>query len=81
MRQLYKKTKVIYDAHQEQYEVYYKNFLFWHYDSCYKFDSNPKFKMHYIKKDEAERIAIIRAKAMLATVEVWSGTNILEYYY
>ena len=81
MKPLYKKTKVIYNAHEEQYEVYYKNFLFWHYDSCYKFNSNPKFTIHHLKKEQAEQEAIKRAKAMLDTVEVWSGTNIMNYYY
>ena len=40
MKKLFKQTRVIYDAHLEEYQVYYKNFLFWKFDSCYKFDKN-----------------------------------------
>ena len=44
MKNLYKSTKAIYDAHKKEYQVYYKNWFVWKYDSCYKFDEK---KAHY----------------------------------
>ena len=38
MKKLFKQVRVIFDAHQNRYDVEYKNFLIWHYDSCYKID-------------------------------------------
>ena len=72
MKYLYKKTKVIFNAHQQQYQVYFKNFLFWHYDSCYKFDTpGIKYPSHYCTQEEAKERAIRRAKSMIETIEVW----------
>ena len=84
MKHLYKSTKVIYDAHLKEYQVYYKNWFFWKYDSCYKFDerdskgylTNPTY---YCDKNQAEERAINRAKAMLETVEVWKQSQIFYY--
>lgn len=84
MRYLYKSTKVIYDAHLKQYQVYYKNWFFWKFDSCYKFDERDAQgylcrPVHYCEKHEAEKRAIERAKAMLDTVEVWKQTQTFYY--
>ncbi len=79
MKLLYKTTKVIYDAHLKQYQVYYKNWLFWKFDSAYKFDEHPSRPVHYADKKKAEERAINRASAMLDTVEVWKQTNITYY--
>ena len=84
MKNLFKSTKVIYDAHLKEYQVYYKNFLFWHFDSCYKFDERGKDghltkRYYYFEKHEAEKQAIERASAMLDTVEVWKKSNI-QYF-
>ena len=73
MKHLFKSTKVIFNAHQNQYEVYYKNWFVWRFDSCYKFDEkkasyNP---VHYCDNEQARKRAIARAEAMLETVEVW----------
>jgi hypothetical protein len=77
MKYLYKSTKVVYDAHLKEYQVYYKNWFLWRYDSCYKFDeSYTKYPVHYSSKESAEEKAIARAKAMLNTVEVWRGYNL-----
>jgi hypothetical protein len=76
MKNLFKQTKVIYDDHQKQYEVYYRNFFVWRFDSCYKFNTDHPYTPYSIaQKNEAEERAIQRAKAMLATVEVWRGSN------
>lgn len=74
MKHLYKSTKVIFNAHLKEYQVFYKNWLFWKYDSCYKYDErdgksyNP---VHYCDKDTAKQRAITRAEDMLETVEIW----------
>lgn len=75
MKNLFKQTKVIYNDHQKQYEVYYRNFFIWRFDSCYKFDTGHPYPHYDVKKEEAEKRAIDRAKAMLNTVEVWRGSN------
>ena len=75
MKNLFKQTRVIYDAHLEKYEVYYKNFLFWKFDCSYGFDSpQSPYKTYYCTQKEAEERAITRAKAMLETVEVYRGS-------
>ena len=83
MKNLFKTTRVVYDAHLKEYQVYYKNWFFWKFDSCYKFDELDKGKryspIHYCTKEEAEKRAIERAAAMLDTVEVWKKSNIAYY--
>ena len=84
MKPLYKSTKVIYDAHLKEYQVYYKNFLFWKYDSCYHFDERDSkgyltSPVHYCTSEQAQERAINRAKAMLDTVEVWKQSQVLYY--
>lgn len=84
MKHLYKSTKVIYDAHLKEYQVYYKNWFFWKYDSCYKFDERDSrgyitSQVHYCNKNQAEERAIHRAKAMLETVEVWKQSQVFYY--
>ena len=80
MKNLFKQTRVIYDAHLKRYDVEYKNFLFWKYDSCYKYDDELKNPVHYETKKRAEERAIERASAMLDTVVVWQKSNIYWYY-
>lgn len=65
MKYLYKQTKVVYDAHMEEYNVYYKNFLFWKYDRTYKVDQQ------YFRDEEAKKAAIAYANNILKTVEVY----------
>ena len=79
MKNLFKQTRVIYDAHLKEYQVYYKNWFFWKFDSCYKFDERDAkgyliTRFHYCEKHEAEKRAINRASAMLETVEVYRGS-------
>jgi hypothetical protein len=76
VKSLYKSVKVIYNAHQKQYEIWYKNLFKWHFDSCYKFDVNDRNTIYYRNKHRAEEMAVERAKGMLNTVEVWRGSNI-----
>lgn len=76
MKFLYKSTKVVYDAHLKEYQVYYKNWFTWKYDSCYKFDDQTtKYPVHYSSEESAKDRAIHRAKSMLNTVEVWRGSQ------
>lgn len=76
MKPLYKSVKVIYNAHQKQYEIWYRNWFMWHFDSCYKFDEDLSRPNHYRDKQRAEEMAIEQAKCMLNTVEVWRGSTI-----
>ena len=65
MKYLFKQTKVVYDAHLEEYNVYYKNFLFWKFDRAYKVNSQ------YFRDEEAKKAAIAYANNILKTVEVY----------
>lgn len=73
MKRLFKQTKVIYNAHENTYEVYYKNFLRWKFDRAYKVGE-------YLDKERAKELAIERAKAMLSTVEVYRSKDEVRYF-
>ena len=77
MKPLYLTTKVLLNAHLKEYQVYYKNWFFWQYDSCYKYDEGNS-KSHYCDKDTAKERAITRAKSMLEIVEVWRRSQIIN---
>lgn len=64
MKRLYKTVKVIHDGHKKQYEIWYRNWFVWRFDSCYKISE-------YTNQKLAEELAIERAKGMISTVEVW----------
>ena len=64
MKRLFKKTKVVYDAHLDEYQVYYKNFLFWNLHRSY-------VVTQYLRDDAAKAAAVELAKNMLDTVEVY----------
>ena len=64
MKRLFKKTKVVYDAHMNEYIVYYKNFLFWKYDRCYKVSE-------YMTNETAKDLAITYANNILSSVEIY----------
>ena len=72
MKNLFKQTRVVYDAHLKEYNVQYKNFLFWKFAECYKVD-------RYVSDEKAKELAITRAKNMLDTVEVYRSPK--PYYY
>jgi hypothetical protein len=72
MKRLFKQTKVIYDAHLQCYDVYYKNFLIWQFDQAYPVNNHNN-------NETAKRMAIDRAKNMLDTVEVYRSAE--PYYY
>lgn len=72
MKYLFRTAKVIYDGSENQYEVYYRNWFFWQFDSVYKVDT-------YLPDWTAKEHAILRAEALLKTVEVWRQSNI-NYY-
>lgn len=80
MKTLYKQVKVIYNAHEKQYEIWYRNLFLWHFDSCYKFDEDARRPNHYRSKQRAKEIALERAKSMLNTVEIWRGSNLWGKY-
>lgn len=64
MKYLFRKTKVVYDAHLQEYKIYVKNFLFWKYDRSYKVGQ-------YMLDETAKEQAIDYAKNILNTVEVY----------
>lgn len=72
MKVLYKSAKVVYNAHLKQYEIWYRNWLFWHFDSCYKVGE-------HLNDERAKEQAINRAAALLNTVEVWKQSNLMYY--
>jgi len=72
MKRLFKQTKVIYDAHEQCYDVYYKNFLFWKFDRAYSV-------YNHNNNETAKRLAIARAENMLDTVEVYRSTEARFY--
>jgi hypothetical protein len=77
MKPLYKSTKVLLNAHLNEYQIYYRNWFFWQYDSCYKYDEGNTNR-HYCDKDTAKERAITRAESMLETVEVWRCSKIIS---
>ena len=76
IKPIYKSTKVIYNAQEKQYEVWYRNWFRWHFDSCFKYDDDMKRPLHFSRQDEAESRAISRAEALLRTVVIWENSRI-----
>lgn len=72
MKFLYKTVKVIYNGHQKRYEVWYRNWFMWHYDSCYKISE-------YTNQERAKQLAIERAQGLLGSAEVWRQSQV-QYY-
>lgn len=68
MKKLYKLVKVIHNAHENKYEVYYRNWFRWHFDRCYKVDK-------YTSPESARVLAIERAESLLRTVEVFRKSS------
>jgi hypothetical protein len=66
---VYKTVKVVYNAHSDRFEVYYRNWFRWHFDKCYNVGE-------YLSKEKAKELAIERAQGLLSTVEVWKQSNI-----
>ena len=66
---LYRSSRVVYNAHTDQYEVYYRNWFFWRFDRCYTVSE-------YLNPTSAKELAIQRAQGLLNTVEVWRQSNI-----
>ena len=64
MQKLFKQTKVVYNAHLQEYNVYYKNWLFWQFEQTYKVST-------HLNNEKAKELAITRARNMLDTVEIW----------
>lgn len=78
---VYRTVKVEYNGHLERYEVYYRNWFFWRYDSCYKFDKpgNRGYVTHYCNQEQALERAKERAQGMLNTFVVFQESNISYY--
>jgi len=72
MKNLFKQTKVVYDAHMQEYVVFYKNWLFWKHEWTYKVSE-------YLTDERAKELAVTRAKNMLDTVEVYRSPKPVYY--
>lgn len=68
MKPVYKTVKVVYNAHMKQFEIWYRNWFFWHFDSCYK-------ESEFLGTARAKELAIERAQGMLNTAEIWRQSN------
>jgi len=79
MRYLYKTVKVIHDGHLKEYQVWYRNWFFWKYESCYKYDTETRNPTYYRTVEQARDQAIKRAEGMLGTVEIWKKSNFNIY--
>ena len=78
-RSVFKSVKVLHNAHLKQYEVYYKSWFFWKFDSALKYDDpDTRISIHPPQLQARER-AIERARGMLKTAVVFEETNI--YYF
>lgn len=64
MKHIFKQTKVIWDAHLQEFRVYYKNFLFWKFEECYKVSQ-------HLPVERVRELAIERAQNMLSSVEIY----------
>ena len=80
-KSVFKSVKVEYNGHLKQYEVYYKNWFFWQFDSCYKFDEpgNRGYVTHFCNQDQAQQRATERARGMLDTFVIFEESNISYY--
>ena len=78
-RNVFKSVKVVFDGHLNQFDVYYKNWFFWQFDSCYKFDDTPKHPIHFCSQEQARARAIERARGMLHTTVVFEESNVFYY--
>ena len=79
-KSVFRSVKVEYNGHLERYEVYYRNWLFWCYDSCYKFDKpGSGYVTHYCNQEQAQERAIKRAEGMLNTTIIFEQSNVSYY--
>ncbi len=80
-KSVFKSVKVEYNGHLKQYEVYYRNWLFWQFDSCYKYDEpgNRGYVTHFCNQEQARERATERARGMLNTHIVFEESNISYY--
>lgn len=79
MKPLFETVKVEYNGHLYQYEVYYRKWFVWRFDSCYKHDLKGNPITHYHTQEEARVRAIDRAKGMLNSYEVFRESNFFPY--
>jgi hypothetical protein len=73
MKPLYKTVRVIYNAHEESYDIQYKNWFIWQHDRSYKFDIDSKHTVYYRTKEDAKEAALKRANSLLNTIEIFRG--------
>lgn len=77
MKPLYKSTKVIYDAHLKEYEVYYRNWFFWNYDCSYRFDENPKIPNSLLHQGRSRETS---HSTSIGHVKIDVGMETIQFY-
>ena len=76
MKLFTKSVKVVFDAHLKSYQLYYKKWFVWHYDSSFKYDDpEDGYPIYFVSQDQAKERAIARGNAMLKTHIVWSKSE------
>lgn len=78
LKPLFKATRVVNNTHLRQFEVEYKNWFMWKFDSCrqyYGYGGSPGDGGRYLSEERARELAIERASNMLTTAVIWQATH------
>jgi hypothetical protein len=76
---LFKAARVVNNTHLLQFEVEYKNWFAWTFDSCYQYrgtSERPGSSGRYLNEERARELAVARAESMLTTAVVWKKTAV-----
>ena len=79
MKTLFETVKVEYNGHLYQYEVYYRKWFVWRFDSCYKHKVPGENYYPTPTQEQAKERAIERARGMLNSYEVFRESNFFPY--
>lgn len=74
---LFRAARVVNNTHLRQFEVEYKNWFTWKFDSCQQYHcagERPGAGGRYLSEERARELAIERASNMLTTAVIWQKT-------
>ena len=74
---LFKAVRVVNNTHLRQFEVEYKNWFTWKFDSCRQYycdGDRAGDGGRYLSEERARELAIERANNMLTTAVIWQKT-------
>lgn len=74
---LFKTVRVVNNTHLKQFDVEYKNWFTWKFDSCHKYyvaGRGPGSSGQYLNEERARELAVARAESMLTTTVIWKKT-------